>query len=57
VKEHNTRARHVYETEGFVAEGKMRECLKAGDIFETLIIMSMLKDEYEAVKKKKEEQA
>jgi diamine N-acetyltransferase len=57
VKENNTRARHVYEAEGFVVEGKLRECLKARDIFESLIIMSMLKDEYEAVKKKKEEKA
>ena len=31
VKEHNSRARHLYEAEGFVEEGILRECFKVGD--------------------------
>ena len=46
VKEHNVRARHVYESEGFVAEGVLRECIKAEVGFESLLVMSMLRDEY-----------
>ena len=46
VKEHNVRARHVYESEGFVAEGVLRECIKAEAGFESLVVMSMLRDEY-----------
>lgn len=48
VKEHNARARHVYESEGFVVEGLLRECIKADDDYESLLIMSMLRDEYQA---------
>lgn len=48
VKEHNVRARHLYESEGFVAEGLLRECIKAADGFESLVLMSMLRDEYRA---------
>lgn len=51
VKEHNARARHVYEAEGFIVEGLLRECLKAEDHFESLVIMSMLSSEYEKSKK------
>jgi diamine N-acetyltransferase len=46
VKEHNLRARHVYESEGFMVEGVMRECIKAEAGFESLVLMSMLKTEY-----------
>jgi RimJ/RimL family protein N-acetyltransferase len=46
VKEHNVRARHVYESEGFVAEGVLRECIKAEVGFESLVVMSMLCGEY-----------
>jgi diamine N-acetyltransferase len=47
VKDYNTRARHVYESVGFKQEGVLRECLKVGDRFETLIVMSMLRHEYQ----------
>ncbi len=50
VKEHNTPARHVYEREGFVVEGTMRECVKAEAGFESLVLMSMLETEYVPVK-------
>ncbi len=46
VKEHNVRARHLYEAEGFLAEGVLRECIKADVGFESLLVMSMLRDEY-----------
>ena len=46
VKEHNLRARHLYESEGFVAEGVLRECIKAEVGFESLVVMSMLYGEY-----------
>lgn len=48
VKEHNVRARHLYESEGFVFEGTLRECLKAETGFDSLVVMSMLRDEYDA---------
>jgi RimJ/RimL family protein N-acetyltransferase len=48
VREHNVRARHVYESEGFVAEGLLRECIKTEVGFDSLIVMSMLFSEYHA---------
>ena len=48
VKEHNKRARHLYETEGFVREGVLRECLKTENGYESLVVMSMLRGEYES---------
>lgn len=54
VKETNARARHIYETEGFRAEGVLHECLKTEAGRESLVVMSMLRDEYE--RKFKEEQ-
>jgi len=47
VKERNLRARHLYESEGFIVEGILRECLKAGDQFESLVVLSMLQSEYQ----------
>lgn len=46
VKDHNHRARRLYEAEGFVVEGVLRECLKGDAGFESLVIMSMLSSEY-----------
>jgi RimJ/RimL family protein N-acetyltransferase len=48
VKEHNARARRLYETEGFVVEGVLRECLRQGDGYESLVVMSILESEYRA---------
>jgi RimJ/RimL family protein N-acetyltransferase len=48
VKDHNQRAQQLYEAEGFVREGLLRECIKMGDRFESLILMSMLENEYYA---------
>jgi diamine N-acetyltransferase len=47
VKEQNLRARQLYESEGFVVEGVLRECVKGEAGFESLIVMSILRDEYE----------
>jgi RimJ/RimL family protein N-acetyltransferase len=46
VKEHNTRARALYEQEGFRYEGTFRECLKGSEGFESLVVMSLLEHEY-----------
>lgn len=51
VKEHNVSARHLYESEGFVVEGVMRECIRTEAGFESLILMSMLKAEYASCNK------
>jgi diamine N-acetyltransferase len=46
VKKENARALHVYESQGFVIEGVLRECIKAESAFESLVVMSILRDEY-----------
>lgn len=46
VREHNRRARRLYESEGFVAEGMLRECVSVGDGWESLVLMSLLEQEY-----------
>jgi diamine N-acetyltransferase len=45
VMEHNERARRVYESVGFVREGTLRECLKIGERYVSLHIMSILRHE------------
>lgn len=50
VVEDNSRARHVYQSQGFVYEGMLRESIKTGDCYESLILMSILAREYEAHK-------
>lgn len=47
VKEQNHRARSLYESEGFVLEGVLRECLKDAEGFESLVVMSLLAREYD----------
>ena len=46
VRENNGRARQLYESEGFVAEGVLRECVSVGDGWESLVLMSLLEQEY-----------
>ncbi len=50
VKTHNPRARALYESEGFVYEGTLRECIKVGDRFESLAVLSILREEYSATR-------
>jgi diamine N-acetyltransferase len=46
VRDHNQRAQQLYQSEGFVIEGTLRECTKLEDHFESLVIMSLLWSEY-----------
>ncbi|MFD3257563.1 GNAT family N-acetyltransferase [Paenibacillus lentus] len=48
VKVTNRRAKGTYEAEGFTLEGTLRECVKNGESYESLHIMSILKSEYES---------
>lgn len=47
-KEHNARALHVYESEGFVREGLIRETILYQGVYESLVILGMLDREYKA---------
>lgn len=51
VKDYNDRARNLYKSEGFVEEGHIRECIKNGDTYESLIILGILEHEYFALNK------
>ena len=46
VKEGNSRAQALYDSEGFVVEGQLREAVKVPGGFESLVVMSMLQSEF-----------
>lgn len=46
VREHNIRALHVYETQGFIREGTLRECVKVENEYQSLTVMSILSQDY-----------
>lgn len=46
VRYENHRAQHLYCSEGFTKEGVLRECIFYNGSYESLIVMSILKDEY-----------
>ena len=46
VKERNSRAKALYDSEGFVVEGQLREAVKTSEGFESMIVMSMLQSEF-----------
>lgn len=46
VFESNRRARALYESEGFVTEGVLRDHVHHGGEFVSVVLMSMLEDEY-----------
>lgn len=48
VKKRNTRAKALYDSEGFVVEGELRESVKVQGGFESLTVMSMLQAEFAA---------
>lgn len=48
VKSGNTRAQALYRSEGFVEEGRLRDSVRTGDGYDSLIVMSLLDREYEA---------
>ncbi|WP_254778917.1 MULTISPECIES: GNAT family N-acetyltransferase [unclassified Bacillus (in: firmicutes)] len=47
VKVGNSRAIHLYESQGFVIEGTLRECLLSRDGYESLHVMSILRREFD----------
>ena len=46
VKDFNPRARHLYESEGFVLEGCLRDALKTERGYHSMYIMAILEQEY-----------
>ena len=46
VKTHNVRAKALYDKEGFVEEGRLRECVRTDGGYESLVVMSLLEGEY-----------
>ncbi|MGF1509009.1 MAG: GNAT family N-acetyltransferase [Myxococcota bacterium] len=46
VKAHNIRARTLYSTEGFREEGTLRDCIRGAEGWESLVVMSILQDEF-----------
>jgi len=48
VKAYNTRAKSLYDSEGFVEEGRLRECVRTDNGYDSLIVMSLLEAEYHA---------
>lgn len=48
VKSRNTRAKALYDSEGFAVEGLLRESVRVADGFESLVVMSMLQPEFSA---------
>lgn len=46
VYEDNIIAQKLYRSEGFVQEGIMRDCKKHGDTYRSMLLMSMLEQEY-----------
>ena len=48
MKKRNTRAKALYDGEGFVVEGELREAVKVADGFDSLVVLSMLAGEYAA---------
>ncbi|WP_196593109.1 GNAT family N-acetyltransferase [Pectinatus sottacetonis] len=50
-KDYNTRALHVYESEGLVREGLIRETILTDGVYENLVILGILAREYFSSKK------
>ena len=46
IKQHNTRAKALYDSEGFVVEGVLRESVKSSGGFVSMVVMSMLQQEF-----------
>ncbi len=46
LKAGNSRAQALYDSEGFVVEGRLRDAVKSGAGFESLLVMSMLQSEF-----------
>ena len=48
VRDHNVRAKLLYDSEGFVTEGLIRDSICNGERYESVYLMSMLRSEYHA---------
>ncbi|MHA7964733.1 GNAT family N-acetyltransferase [Paenibacillus sp. CAU 1782] len=46
VKVNNERAIRLYKKMGFTLEGTLRDCIKSGETYESLHVMSLLRSEY-----------
>lgn len=46
VKAHNARAKGLYDSEGFVVEGVLRESVRTREGFISMVVMSMLQPEF-----------
>lgn len=51
VFDYNSRAIALYKSEGFIQEGILRECKKIDNVYQSMRIFSMLKEEYESLDK------
>jgi diamine N-acetyltransferase len=49
VRSKNERAQALYRGEGFVEEGRLRESVRSGDGYDSLIVMSLLEHEHAAL--------
>ena len=54
-KASNPRARALYDSEGFVVEGTLREAVRVDDGYASLVVMSILESEYAARKAAEQE--
>ena len=46
VKKRNTRAKALYDSEGFVFEGELRQAVKVHDGYDSLVVLSLLQEEF-----------
>ncbi|MBC5782429.1 GNAT family N-acetyltransferase [Ramlibacter sp. USB13] len=46
IKKRNLRAKGLYDSEGFVFEGELREAVKVEGGYDSLVVMSMLQEEF-----------
>lgn len=46
IKKRNTRAKALYDSEGFALEGELREAVKVQGGWDSLVVMSMLQSEF-----------
>ena len=53
VKARNARALALYRSEGFVEEGRLRESVRSGDGYDSLIVMSMLEPEHRRARRRR----
>jgi diamine N-acetyltransferase len=49
VKSANARALALYRREGFIEEGRLRESVRSGDGYDSLVVLSMLEPEHRAL--------